>query len=246
MASSRCCRHHIALTKPCQECELGVALAACARVLVKLALLSEVTPAPLREDGITLARGMEPRVSRDQQHPTTLVQLVRGGDATIPHGVNQTAVIDGRERAPSKHLSLHAHYEWRMKKAQRERNVTDLLVLAAQAQREYAELMEPGNVRRDATDADAIERLLSDLRGCSAEEAAAWMAAPGQDQGSARLWVKRHRILNGCDPETGEMRDHPERLAKAVAMVKAGATLGTIAERLGISKGRVGQLLQGD
>jgi hypothetical protein len=240
VGSERQCRHGIALTAPCQECELGVALAACARVLVKLAVLSDVPAMSLRASSD--ARAMEPRVSRLQPLPQSLVNGSPAGESTVPHGVNQHATIDGHERAPSKHLSLHAHYQWRMLRAQHERHATDLLVLAAEAQRDYDE--RTLGIRHDATEAEAVSRLL-DLRGCSVAVAVAWMRAHGQSRKSAEVWVRRQRILNGYGPEDGEPVAQNGRVARAAALVAELGSMRAAARQLGIVPSTLERMLGG-
>jgi hypothetical protein len=228
----------------CDECGLAVALAACRQVLQRLLLIPEVSAAPLNPDVRTVDTP-EWRIDERQQHPQTLVQQQRYGDTRIPQGVNQDEVITGKERAPSKQLSLHAHYLWRMQRAQAAKDSPELLALAAMATRDYIELVEPRNTKRDATERDAIERLLSDWHGCPSDEAAAWMAVPGQTRKGAKLWVRRQRILAGCDPEDGTAAEQTGLVARAVAMARAGSTMRTIAGELGVSLGRVQHILAG-
>jgi hypothetical protein len=212
-------------------------------VLLKLAVLSEVASTAIR--ATDEARPTSPRVSREQKQPRPLVASKTARESAPPKGVNQDAIIDGKERAPSKHLSLHAHYLWRMQRAQRDGDTPGLLMLAAMAMRDYIDLVEPRNARHDATEGQAVRRLLSEWEGCPSSDVATWMAVPGQSRKSAQAWVRKQRILNGRDPEDGTPSEQDETLSRVVVMKKAGVAEKIIANEMGKSKTQIRNLLAG-
>ena len=162
-------------------------------------------------------------------------------------GVDQNAKIDGRERAPSKHLSLHAHYAWHMDRAYRAGRVGDLYLLTAQATRDFEERTAKHRSESFERDADAARRLLERWEGYPADEAAGWMAAPGQSPKSAKAWVRRTRRLHGCDPEDGTPEQLVGKRAAIVTKAKGGQLTQTqIAAELGCRQSYVLKVLAGE
>lgn len=156
-------------------------------------------------------------------------------ESSIPKGVRHDLTGD---HAPSKQFSLYAHYLWRMKRAQAAQDAGELLKLAGCATRDYevyAHLRPSYHASHDA----AVNELLRACRGQSAVEASWWVGAPVK-------WVRRQRVVNGYDAETGDPRPRGNATTERVfALRENGATVRVIAEEVGISTGQVSNILNG-
>jgi hypothetical protein len=175
-------------------------------------------------------------------HPTTSRQpdgLIRPRQAQwcIPKGVAFHVTLDADD-APSKSPSLWAYYRWRVVRAGRQKNVDELVKLAACATRDYeihAGLVKPSRHESHQT---AVDELLSDHTGQAANEVAWRLDVPEK-------WVRRQRIVNGRDPEFGRPKVIDSRTAQVLALHKRGLKQRLIADEVGISQGRVSQILNG-
>jgi DNA-binding NarL/FixJ family response regulator len=58
-------------------------------------------------------------------------------------------------------------------------------------------------------------------------------------------WVRRQRIVNGRNPDTGSPTRVGPRAAQVIALHKQGIKQSVIADEMGISPGRVSQILNG-
>jgi len=157
--------------------------------------------------------------------------------SSVPNGVR----LDGpsmQTYAPSKRLSLHAHYEWRMRRAVEQRDAPRLLMLAAMATRDCMEHEGTYHVERYEFHEEAVNALLRDWSGHGSGEVAVWLGVPEK-------WVRRQRTLNGRDPDYGEEREQPELLRKVVEMTNHGASSRTIASIVGKSHITIQRMLNG-
>lgn len=215
--------------------DVDLATVACNRILGKLAILSEVSAVAVHIPRYT--RKAEPRLSRNTTVHMPPASESRPGESQVPTGVDMNRTVRKTEdRAPSKRQSLYYHYRWRMERAAQARDAHALLTLAAMAQRDY--LGHMGAWRREGYEyhKDAVKALLADWVGCPSAEVAIWLAVPEK-------WVRKERLINGRDPQTGEDRIPDERTDKIVAMMKEGLTQQGIADRLRLHKTTVHRIL---
>lgn len=221
-----------------QTDDIRVALLACKSILTKLKLLSDAPTSQMRADGIaagsTGAVGLRTR--------NTHGMGVKGGRYTasrMPEGVEDGTGMLGNGHAPSKRLSLYAHYLWRMTRAQRADDAVQLRRLASMAERDYEEYIGKSHPRQHSNDEAAVTELLRDWTGWDALDAALWLHV------SVR-WVKRQRVLNGRDPNNGEPRDFDERTKRIIIRAQEGASQTDIAREVGISQSRISRILRGE
>ena len=167
--------------------DLDLALVACGRILTKLKVVSDVSA--VHVENVDYAHAKQERLSRTATPAQPLLNRRSQPNSKEPAGVNVHADMTGPERAPSKELSLYAHYQWRIQRAVvKARNAAgrdstgedvaywtgQLLGLAAMANRDYLEMYHPKKVKHDETEKAAIERLLTEWVGCTSSETAAW------------------------------------------------------------------------
>jgi hypothetical protein len=86
--------------------------------------------------------------------------------------------------------------------------------------------------------ADAVRELLEDHEGDSAADAAYVL-----DTGVR--WVKRHRALNGRDPETGLPARLTDRKRRIIELANAGTKQTEIAAEVGCNQSYVSQVVNG-
>ena len=221
-----------------QADDIRVPLLACKRILTKLKLLSDAPTSQMRVDGIaagsTGAVGLRTRDTHGMG--------VKGGRYTasqIPAGVEDGTGMLGNGHAPSKRLSLYAHYLWRMTRAQRADDAEQLSRLASMAQRDYDEYVGIRHPRQHGNDEAAVTELLRDWTGCDAVDVALWLHVSPR-------WVKRQRVLNGRDPNHGEPREFDERTKRIIIRAQEGATQEDIAREVGVSQSRISRILRGE
>jgi len=144
---------------------------------------------------------------------------------------------------PPRECSLYEHFRWRMDRAHKRRDVSDLLMLAGEARREHAGFI--GNAEHDETEDQAVRRLLTEYEGEHCEYVAGRMSVGASHRGHHSMvrWVRRNRLENERDPTTGLPCEQDGLQAKVIALRKRGLKVRPIAEELGISKSRVSRLL---
>ncbi len=213
--------------------DMLTAVRACKQILAKLAMLADAEvnqQTPTQVEGPTGSIGLRTR----QRHGLP-IHSHPSGSSSIPRGVDMRP----GERAPSKELSLHAHYLWLMRRAIIAEDHGRLLVLAAYACRDYAVRVEGAGAERHEYHAAAVRELVKQWEGEPALEAAVWL-------GQSVLWVRRQRIAAGVEPELGGEADVAAGLRGQVCALKRnGATTRAIAAEVGVSQTRVCQLLAG-
>lgn len=168
-------------------------------------------------------------------------KIVNGNREAMPPG--RISLKDG---PPSAHDGLLAYHQWwfaRIEadiKAARDqpskiRQLVRFDLQCSKALRDY--WLHTAQYKRPIADTDAenVARMLSEYNGVPAAEVAVW------EMCSAR-WVRDSRRNNGVDPETGEDVIDGRKL-KVREMAAAGLPQRTIAERVGVSRARVRQLL---
>jgi hypothetical protein len=171
-----------------------------------------------------------------------------GGPSGPPDGVR----LDGRSgysspdgqssHAPAKDRSLHDHYLWLMKRAERAHDARSLLRLSLDAEHDY--ILRLGRMdsaakyrrRGDETDEQAGDRLVRDWEGWTADEAAPHFLVAPQLLSDARLWVCRARATRGRDPHSGCPIELDGRDSIIVAMRKAGKSWRVIETQTGIPR----------
>lgn len=206
---------------------LRAALYACKVILVKMQELSDAPTAQWRADGqvvgATGARGLRTR----ERH---------GFGVKSPTFMTSRLPGDVRDHCPAKEASLWRHYQWRMSRAQKAQDVPLLFELAKLATRDYEVYTGVRPASRD-DDVTAVDELLRECSGMSIVDAARRLDCTVK-------WVRRTRVANDLDPETGTRIVDP-RVLTIKRLRASGATVKTIAMEVGLSAAQVSNLLNG-
>ena len=125
-----------------------------------------------------------------------------------------------------------------MDRAYRRKDAAELIKLAGCATRDWEIQIGKTKPTRHESHEAAVSELLSDYTGMPSDEVA-WRL--GQDE----KWVRRQRIVKGRDPDHGRPRQVDPRTAHVLELHKRGVKQRIIAEEVGITQGRVSQILNG-
>lgn len=225
--------------------DLELAEVQCKRILTRLQLLHDAPTAHLRMEG-HLVHGSGAAGLRTRQGPWREEHVGGQGDplavkgerylaSQIPVGVREDG---GHNNAPDPTFSLWGYYSYHIERARAQKDIPRLLQLAFCATRDYQFETRQRPHYHENPEAAATE-LLRDCEGMGAVEAAQWLRAPVK-------WVQQQRRLNGRDPDTGlARRARNERERQTLALREEGLTPQQIADRLGVTRQRIQQILAG-
>ena len=125
-----------------------------------------------------------------------------------------------------------------MDHAYRENDADELRKLAGCATRDWE--IHTGQIKpsRHESHEAAVQELLSDHTGRPSDEVAWRLGVPEK-------WVRRQRVVAQRDPDNGRPRQVDPRTVQVLELHKRGLKQRLIAEEVGLSQGRVSQILNG-
>jgi hypothetical protein len=165
--------------------------------------------------------------------PPDSTRISTAAGTTVPHGVRLTARPSAS--IPSKRRDLHGHYRARFRQAWGD--LREMSMLCAAAERDY--LRHVGKLAKPASDPESsTHRLLTQWAGWHAAEVAVW-------EDCSERWIRKNRVMAGVEPDYGDEPDDDPQRSRVVELAVQGTSQRTIATLVGLSLGRVNQILGG-